>query len=158
MALARERIRPEAFRGVGLLFAFAAAAFFATRDNLVRSLATGTKVSPELAAAATLASGGLLIAVYLAAKRCPRGPVDGLRQALPAFAPSGLVWGVSYVFLFEAFYRGRVSVVSPLVAVESLVGVVLAALVLGRSELIGRNLWIGASLIVAGGALIGAFR
>jgi uncharacterized membrane protein len=68
------------------------------------------------------------------------------------------VWGFSYVFLFEAFARGRVSIVSPLVAVESLVGVVLSALVLGRSELVGRDLWIGAALIVAGGALIGAFR
>jgi len=35
---------------------------------------------------------------------------------------------------------------------------VLSALVLGRSELVGRDLWIGAALIVAGGALIGAFR
>ena len=69
-----------------------------------------------------------------------------------------MLWGLSYIFLFEAFSRGRVSVVSPLVAVESLVGVVLAALILGRIELVGRHLWIGAGLIVAGGALIGAFR
>ena len=60
--------------------------------------------------------------------------------------------------MFEAFARARVSIVSPLVAVESLVGIVLAAIVLGRSELVGRDLWIGAALIVTGGALIGAFR
>jgi hypothetical protein len=30
--------------------------------------------------------------------------------------------------------------------------------VLHRTELVGRNLWIGAALIVTGGALIGAFR
>ena len=158
IALARERVRPEAFRAVGLLFAFGSAAFFATRDNVVRRLATDEHVSPELAAAATIVAGGVLIALYLMAKRGPAGPVRGLRPAFRAFAPSGVVWGLSYVFLFEAFARGRVSIVSPLVAVESLVGVVLAALVLGRSELVGRDLWIGAALIVAGGALIGGFR
>ncbi|HEY6016722.1 MAG TPA: hypothetical protein VIU16_08055, partial [Gaiellaceae bacterium] len=63
-----------------------------------------------------------------------------------------------YVCLFEAFYRGRVEVVAPLVATESLWGVGLAALVLRRSELVGRRLALGAMLVVAGGALIGAFR
>jgi drug/metabolite transporter (DMT)-like permease len=158
IALARERVRPETFRTIGLVFAFGSAAFFATRDNVVRRLATHEHVSPELAAAATIVAGGAMIALYLMARRGPRGPIRGLGPAFLAFAPSGAVWGLSYVFLFEAFSRGRVSVVSPLVAVESLVGVVLAAVVLGRSELVGRNLWIGAALIVTGGALIGAFR
>lgn len=158
IALALERVRPEAFRTIGLAFAFGSAAFFATRDNVVRRLATHEHVSPELAAAATIVAGGVLIALYLVGRRGPSGPVRGLRPAFVAFAPSGVVWGLSYVFLFEAFARGRVSVVSPLVAAESLVGVVLAALVLGRGELVGRDLWIGAALIVGGGALIGAFR
>ena len=60
--------------------------------------------------------------------------------------------------LFEAYYRGRVTVVAPLVAVESLAVVLLALWVLRDSEHIGRRLIIGAALIVAGGALIGAFR
>ena len=158
IALARERVRPESFKAIGLVFAFGSAAFFATRDNVVRHLDTREHVSPELAAAATIVAGGVLIAGYLMVRRGWAGPVRGLGQAFPAFAPSGAVWGLSYVFLFEALTRGRVSVVSPLVAVESLVGVVLAALVLGRSELVGRDLWIGAALIVTGGALIGAFR
>jgi drug/metabolite transporter (DMT)-like permease len=158
IALALERVRPEAFRAAGLLLAFGSAAFFATRDNVVRHLDTHSHVSPELAAAATIVSGGVLVAGYLVVRRGPLGPVRGLRPALSAFALSGFVWGLSYIFLFEAFERGRVSVVSPLVAVESLVGVVLAAIVLGRSELVGRNLWVGAALIVTGGALIGAFR
>ena len=158
IALARERVRPESFKAIGLVFAFGSAAFFATRDNVVRHLDTREHVSPELAAAATIVAGGVLIAGYLMVRRGWAGPVRGLKHAFPAFAPSGAVWGLSYVFLFEALTRGRVSVVSPLVAVESLVGVVLAALVLGRSELVGRDLWIGAALIVTGGVLIGAFR
>jgi uncharacterized membrane protein len=69
-----------------------------------------------------------------------------------------VLFGLSYVSLFEAYYRGRVTVVAPLVAVESLVGVALSALLLRESELVGKRLLLGAALIVAGGALIGAFR
>jgi drug/metabolite transporter (DMT)-like permease len=158
VALTREPVRPDAFRSVGLLLAFGSAAFFATRDNVVRHLATNEHVSPELAAVATIVAGGTMVATYLAVRRGPRRAFRGLGPAFRAFAPSGMLWGLSYIFLFEAFSRGRVSVVSPLVAVESLVGVVLAALIIGRSELVGRHLWIGAGLIVAGGALIGGFR
>jgi drug/metabolite transporter (DMT)-like permease len=158
VALTREPVRPDAFRSVGLLLAFGSAAFFATRDNVVRHLATNEHVSPELAAAATIVAGGTMVATYLVVRRGPSRAFRGLGPAVRAFAPSGILWGLSYIFLFEAFARGRVSVVSPLVAVESLVGVVLAALILGRSEFVGRHLWIGAGLIVAGGALIGAFR
>ena len=69
-----------------------------------------------------------------------------------------MLFGASYVSLFEAYYRGRVTVVAPLVAIESLVGVGLSALFLRESELVGKRLVFGALLIVAGGALIGAFR
>jgi uncharacterized membrane protein len=75
-----------------------------------------------------------------------------------AFLPTGLLFGLSYAALFEAYYRGRVSVVAPLVATESLWGVGFSLLLLRRSELVGRRLLLGALLIVAGGALIGASR
>jgi uncharacterized membrane protein len=79
------------------------------------------------------------------------------RRWLP-FVPAGLLFGASYVTLFEAYYRGRVTVVAPLVAIESLAGVALSALLLRDSELVGKRLLVCAGLIVAGGALIGAFR
>jgi uncharacterized membrane protein len=69
-----------------------------------------------------------------------------------------VLFGLSYVSLFAAFYGGRVSVVSPLVATESLWGVALSALVLGRSEGIGARVVGGAALVVAGGVLIGLSR
>ena len=50
------------------------------------------------------------------------------------------------------------SVVSPLVATESLWGVLISLLVLRRSELVGPRLVLGAVLVVAGGILIGAAR
>jgi uncharacterized membrane protein len=69
-----------------------------------------------------------------------------------------VLFGASYVSLFEAYYRGRVTIVAPLVAIESLFGVGLSAWLLRDSELVGKRLFVGAALIVAGGALIGAFR
>jgi drug/metabolite transporter (DMT)-like permease len=51
-----------------------------------------------------------------------------------------------------------VTVVSPLVATESLWGVGLSALVLGRREGVGWRLVAGAALVVAGGLLIGVYR
>ena len=72
--------------------------------------------------------------------------------------PAGICFGLSYVCLFEAYYRGPVSVVSPLVATESLWGVTLSAVFLRRHELVGPRLIAGAVLVVLGGALIGAAR
>jgi drug/metabolite transporter (DMT)-like permease len=158
LALVGERVRPEDFRRLGVLFALGATIFFATRDNVVRHFAVHSSVPPQLAACMTLVAGGALMTTYLVAVRGPRRLGRSLRSALVPFAPSGLLWGLSYAALFEAFYRGRVSVVSPLVATESLFGVLFAFLILRRSELVGRHLWIGAALIVLGGGLIGAFR
>jgi drug/metabolite transporter (DMT)-like permease len=144
IALAWERVRPEHFRGIGLGFAAAAAVLFATRDNVVRGLDPSR---PLAAAAATLLTGTVVAALW--ARRFP---------PLAPFLVAGMCFGLSYVSLFEAFHHGRVSVVSPLVATESLWGVGLSVLLLRRSELVGRRLVVGAALIVAGGALIGAFR
>jgi len=77
------------------------------------------------------------------------------RRSLRNLAPAGLLFGFSYLCLFEAYFRGRVSVVSPLVATESLWGVGTAALVFRASEGIGRRLVLGAVVIVGGSMLIG---
>jgi drug/metabolite transporter (DMT)-like permease len=148
--LVRERGRPENLNRLGLVFAFAGATLFAIRDNLVRHLAVGqTPVPPAVAASAALLGGTMLIAAW--ARRWVS------RRWLP-FLPAGLLFGASYVSLFEAYYRGRVTVIAPLVAIESLFGVALSVLFLRDSELVGKRLLVGAGLIVAGGALIGAVR
>jgi len=151
--LASERTRPGHVKVVGLLFALAATVVFAARDNLVRWLAEDTDVSPPLAAVATLSAGALVVVLWVAVRRTP----VPLRE-LPRFVPAGLCFGLSYVCLFEAYYRGRVSVVSPLVATESLWGVTLSALLLRRHELVGPRLFAGAALVVLGGVLIGVAR
>ena len=151
--LVREPGRPEHVKWVGLGFALAATVVFAVRDNLVRHLSLDTDVEPALAAAATLFAGGLTVAAWLLVTR-RRLPAGGFG----AFVLSGVCFGLSYVCLFEAYYRGRVSVVSPLVATESLWGVALSALLLRRHELVGPRLVGGAALVVTGGILIGVFR
>jgi len=146
--LAAERDRPGHIRRLGLLFAALAAVLFATRDNLARALHThGT---PGTAAAATLLSGVLVSVLWT--RRPPT------RRELRRLAPAGILFGLSYVCLFEAYFHGRVSVVSPLVATESLWGVALSAILIRHTEGMGRRLAVGALLVVAGGALIGATR
>jgi drug/metabolite transporter (DMT)-like permease len=149
LALALDRKRPEHLRRVGLLYAAAATVLFATRDNLVRSLSDGD-VPPSTAMATTLLVG-LVFALAFA-----RGLPSWKR--IVGFAPAGLCFGLSYVCLFEAFFHGRVSVVAPLVATESLWGVGFSVLFLRRTELVGKRLLLGAALIVAGGVLIGLGR
>jgi drug/metabolite transporter (DMT)-like permease len=151
--LVREPGRPEHVKWIGLGFALGATVVFAVRDSIVRHLALDTDVEPALAAASTLAAAALVVSVWLVVTR-RRLPTRGLRP----FAPAGILFGLSYICLFEAYYRGRVSVVSPLVATESLWGVGISALLLRRHELVGRRLAAGATLVVAGGALIGVFR
>jgi DME family drug/metabolite transporter len=153
IVLVGEQGRPEHVKWIGLGFALAAAIVFAVRDSLVRHLSIETQVEPALAAAATLLAGATTIAVWLLLSR-RRLPTRGVR----AFLPAGILFGLSYVCLFEAYYRGRVSVVSPLVATESLWGVGLSALLLRRHELVGVRLFAGAALVVAGGVLIGLWR
>jgi drug/metabolite transporter (DMT)-like permease len=156
IALARERVRPSDFRRLGVVFALTATVLFAVRDNVLRSFAKDTDVHALVAAPASLLAGLGTIALYLLVshRSWPRGYTRQLRLFLPA----GVFFGLSYAALFEAYYRGRVSVVAPLVATESLWGVAFSALLLRHSELVGRWLLVGAALIVAGGALIGVSR
>jgi drug/metabolite transporter (DMT)-like permease len=148
VVLVAERRRPEHLRRHGIALAAGATVFFATRDNLVRALHAHAHPGP--AAAATMLAGAAVAAVW--AGRAPT------RRELARFTPAGLCFGLSYVSLFEAYFRGRVTVVSPLVATESLWGVGLSWLLFRRSEAVGRRLAAGAVLVVAGGVLIGIAR
>lgn len=146
--LGAERDRPGHLRAIGFAFAAAGATLFAIRDNLVRDL--HAHANPESAAAATLVAGTLVAILWT--RKVPS------RRALIRLTPAGLCFGLSYICLFEAYWRGRVTVVSPLVATESLWGVGLSALLFGGSERVGLRLAVGAVLVVAGGALIGVYR
>ena len=125
VALAGERDRPEHLRSPGSSSRSARRCCFAVRDNLVRALhATRARRRPR----PRRSLAGIARGARLRASRC-RAAASCAR-----FAPAGLFFGLSYVCLFEAYFHGPVSVVSPLVATECLWGVGLSALVLGASE------------------------
>ena len=153
--LVRERARPSDLVSAGIGLALGAALLFAIRDNLVRWAARGSDVPGFVAASASLASASIVIALLVLSR--PNG-VARVRQAFRPFVLSGLVYGVSYACLYSAFDRGRVTVVAPLVATESLWAVLISMVVLRRSERIGVRLLAAAALVVGGGALISGFR
>jgi len=153
VVLATESGRPAHVRVLGLLFALVTMILFATRDSLIRRLSIDTDIDAAVAAAATLGSGTVVILLSLLVTRRPV-----TLRPIAAVAPTGITYGLSYVLLFEAFYRGRVSVVSPLVATESLWTVILAFAFMRGHEHVTRRLVLGALLVVVGGVLIGAVR
>jgi len=153
--LVRERGGPAELLSLGIALALGAALLFGIRDNLVRWGARGSDVPGLVAASASLASATVVIALVLLLR--PNG-VARLRQAFRPFVLSGVVYGVSYACLYLAFDRGRVTIVAPLVATESLFAVLISMVVLRKSERIGVRLLLAAALVVGGGALISSFR
>ena len=153
--LVRERSRPVGFASLGIGLALGAALLFAIRDNLVRWAARGSDVPGFIAASASLASASIVMVLVVLSQP---NAWDRVRRASRPFLLSGLLYGISYGCLYSAFDRGRVTVVAPLVATESLFAVLISMLVLRRSERIGPRLILAATLVVAGGALISGFR
>ena len=153
--LAGERVGTGSWLSLGIGLALGAARLFGIRDNLVRWGARGSDVPGFVAASASLASACVVIGLVVLAKPDAVGRV---RRTFRPFVLSGLVYGASYACLYSAFDRGRVTVVAPLVATESLWAVLISMIVLRRSERIGVRLLVAAGLVVGGGALISAFR
>ena len=129
------------------------------RDNVVRWAARDTH-PPALAAATVslLAAFAVIVCYLLVARRRRAARCDSAARSRPSPPPESSL-GLAYDSLLEAFDHGRVSIVAPLNATQSLWAVLFSALVLGRhGEVIGRRLVAAGGLVVAGGALIGAVR
>jgi drug/metabolite transporter, DME family len=157
IVLGGEHLEGTSFRRFGLVVALAAAALIAVRDNFVRWATRHYDISGLASGCAALAGASALILVYLLLTR-RGGTLAAVRRAVVPFLPAGLLIGAAYTALFEALTRGRVTVVTPLYATESLWTVLLAWIFLRRSERIGPRLVLAAALMVGGAALIGAFR
>ena len=158
LLLISEPTRPEHVRLSGIAIAFAATILFTSRDNLVRWYSGETSSGSVKGAAVAITTGALGTLLFLLVTRGARVATDARRIAWKPFAVGGVFFGLSYVCLFAAYYRARVTVVSPLVATESLWGVTLSVLLFKRTELVGARLAAAAILVVAGGALISVFR
>jgi drug/metabolite transporter (DMT)-like permease len=153
--LVRERGPHVALLSLGVTLGFSAALLFAVRDNLVRWAARGNEVPGFVAATASLVSASLVILLVVVLR--PHAG-ERIRRAFRPFIPSGLVYGVSYACLYSAFDRGRVTVVAPLVATESLWAVLISMVVLRRTERVGLRVLVATAFVVGGGALISSFR
>lgn len=153
--LAWERGGPMAILSFGGLLSAISAVLFSARDNFVRWAERGSDVPGVVAAACSLASATVVIAVLVISGGHPWP--RAVRAARP-FAVSAVIYGTAYAFLLTAFDRGRVTVVAPLYATESLWAVLVSAIVMRRAENIGARVGFAALLVVAGGALIGGFR
>ena len=155
--LTLERVRPHDFRVLGAVLALTCAALFAVRDNLVRWVARDHHPPPIGAAAASLLGAAAFLVLYLLLFR-RRGLAGRLRAAAVPFAPAGIALAGGYTCLLEALSHGRVSIVAPLNATQSLWAVAIAAVVVGKTEAIGSRLVVAGALVVAGSALIGIVR
>jgi drug/metabolite transporter (DMT)-like permease len=155
VSLAWESERPHDYRTYGAMLAVVVAAGFGIRDNVARSVTEDVTVDALAQASAVMLGASLVLLANLLVRG---GALRRLRAAFAPYAPSGAVTAVGQATLFEALDRARVTVVAPLAGTGVLWTVVLAALFLGRSELIGRRLVVVAVLVVAGGTLVGATR
>jgi drug/metabolite transporter (DMT)-like permease len=155
--LAGERARPTHFRGLGAVLALTCAGLFAVRDNAVRFVARDANAPALAASAVSLLGAATIVLLFLLLTR-RKGLHGRLRAALPAFAAAGVMLGIAYASLVEAFDHGRVSVVAPLNATQSLWAVLLAAVLVGKSERIGWQTVLSGVLVLAGGVMISVLR
>jgi drug/metabolite transporter (DMT)-like permease len=133
------------------------AGLFAVRDTLVRWGSGDATLDPLVRTVASLAAAALVLAAWSYLTRRTRPPAR-LSDAIKPFLPAGLCLGAAYLCLIVALDRGRVTIVAPLNATQSLWGVIFAAAFLGKREAIGPRLLAAAVLVVAGGVLIGISR
>jgi drug/metabolite transporter (DMT)-like permease len=155
VVLALEGERPADYRAYGAVLAVTVAAGFGLRDNVARAVGEDVTADPLAQSTIVMLGGSLLLVANLV--RRP-SPFRRLWDAFLPFAWSGVVLAVGQGALFEALDRARVTVVAPLAGTGVLWTVVLSAIFIGRSELIGRRLIVVALLVVAGGTLVGVTR
>jgi drug/metabolite transporter (DMT)-like permease len=153
--LAWERGGWHGLLSLGTGLGVVAAVLFSARDNFIRWAERGNSVPGVVAATCSLAAASVAILVVVSVRG---NVVPRAQRVARPFLVGGLAYGGAYACLLAAFDRGRVTVVTPLYATESLWAVVISAIVLRRTERVGVRLAAASLLVVAGGALIGAFR
>jgi drug/metabolite transporter, DME family len=155
IALAAEGERPIDYRAYGAALAVSVAVAFGLRDNVARAVTEDVAADPLAQTTAIMLGASIVLLANLLRLR---SPLPRLRAAFGPYASSGVVTALAQATLFEALDRGRVTVVAPIVGTGVFWTVVFAAIFLGRSELVGRRLFVVALLVVAGSTLVGATR
>jgi drug/metabolite transporter (DMT)-like permease len=139
------------------VLALVCAVMFSVRDNLVRWATQDVHPPPLVAVSASLLGAFVTVSAYVLATR-RQGLGTAVRKAAPLFLPAGVVLAFAYSCLVLGFAHGRVSIVAPLNATQSIWGVALSAVFLRRTEAVGRRLVLAAVLVVAGSAIVGIVR
>lgn len=155
VVLAWEGERPAGYRAFGAVLAVSVAVMFGLRDNVSRAVIENV-TSDALAQATSVMLGATIVLVPNLLRQT--SALARFRVAFPAFVASALVTALAQATLFAALDRARVTVTAPLTGTGVLWTVVLAAIFLGRSEMVGRRLYVVALLVVVGGALVAATR
>ena len=158
VTIAWERDRPADFKRIGIVLALVAAVMQAGRDNTVRGLSENRDVDPLLAATTMVAGAVLLLLAYVVTRRRSFLRPTVLRRAFLPWLPCGIFMASIYFTFLHGLQAGPVTVFAPLAGTNVLWSVLLAFLVFGRSEGVGRHIVLAAVLVVGGGALIGVFR
>jgi drug/metabolite transporter (DMT)-like permease len=148
--------RPEGFRTIGLVLAAFCAVLFALRDVALRLIAEHHHAPPFPATLAALACGLCSLAGVESIR------TGGVLRSAAGYArpylPAGLALAVGYAGIVWALDVGRVTIVSPLNAGQSLWAVFFSVLLLGRADRVGPRLVTAGVLVVLGGALIAVGR
>ena len=145
--LAWEGERPAGYQAFGAVLAVSVAVMFGLRDNVSRAVIENV-TSDALAQATSVMLGATIVLVPNLLRQT--SALARFRVAFPAFVASALVTALAQATLFAALDRARVTVTAPLTGTGVLWTVVLAANFLGRSEMVGRRLYVVALLVVVG--------
>jgi drug/metabolite transporter (DMT)-like permease len=154
----RDSSRRTGSHALGIALAAAAALAFAGRDNLIRSGLRGDEHTPALVSAAIILAAGTATAILIATAAHGERTFGLLAHSFVPFSASGVVAGLAYICLAASLDRLRVTVVSPLVATQTLWALLSSTLLLRRSEVLGRPTALAAALIVCGAVVVGISR
>ena len=139
----------------GILFALAAASAYGTSQVITRQ-SVGGLATPLVGTLIALFWGTLGFTVLAAGDFRTRSP--NFRRGAKFFALAGLFSAMGVVFLFQALSRGKVVIVSPIAATNSLFTMFFAMMMLRGVERITPRVVLGAALVVAGVVVLSVFK
>ena len=146
-ALGRPKVR-------GYLFAFGAALAYGVSQIMAKRLVG--EVPPLVASAFGLLFGALILGAITAPDMARGGRAPRISYAWAALA--GLASSAGIILMFMALDRAPVVVVSPILAANPLIAIVLGQLLIRKMERITWRLVLGATIVLAGVAIIAVGR
>ncbi len=137
---------------IGYLFGLAAGVCYGVWGVIAKTALSNYDIPPLLFAAAAFAFGTAMFTPVLA-YGIPKA-VNASKSALALFAVSGLASGVAIVALSFAVDSGDITVVTPIVAVNPLIVLLLVRIFMERLEKVSLPLVMGCLLVVGGTIMV----